>query len=246
MRFGSNRIRTAYIRYLDEDGLIEAAREHDLLLRLRFRPGDFVTQGKTLLHASPAERVTEKVADSLRHTFVVGMQRSREQNLQFLFDQLVEVSMRALSPGINDPFTAMNCMDWLRAALRSLAERDPAAAFRFDKEKNLRVVAEPLGFEAYAGMVFDQMRPYVAADRNASIHMMEMLAKLAVDAPKESQRRLLVRHATALLRHSRALQEEKRDLDLLRRRYKDLLKMLRDEDYRRELIREGTWIGGRA
>jgi uncharacterized membrane protein len=235
-----------YVQFVDTDGLMEIACEHDLVLRLRYRSDDFVTRGSVLLLASPNSRVNDDVASQLAATFIGGAQRTMTQSLRFLLNQLVEVAMRALSPGVNDPFTAMNCMDWLQAAIENLAKRELSDAHRYDPEQNLRVVAEPETFASFASLVFDQLRPYVVADRNASIHMMEMLAKIAAEVPSPAYRRLLVRHAGALRRECKRALSDKRGLELLSDRYRSMIWLLRDPAYRAHVMETGNWIGGRA
>lgn len=77
-------------------------------------------------------------------TFAIGKQRTEQQDIEFSIDQLVEIAMRAISPGINDPFTAIQCINQLSAGLSHLAERDFPSLYRFDDQKKLRVIAETL------------------------------------------------------------------------------------------------------
>ncbi len=239
-------IRSGYVEFVDTDGLMDIAVNNDLVIRMGFRAGDFVTPASVLMVASPMSRVTDEVVDQMLATFVSGSQRTKKQNLRFSFNQLVEVAIRALSPGVNDPFTATNCMDWMQSALENLAERDSPDAYRFDKDQNLRIVAEPQQFEDFVSLVFDQLRPYVAADRNASIHMMEMIGKVALSARSETHRRLLVRQAGALRRESKRAIRDQRGIELLSERYRSIIRLLRDPEYRRDVLDSGNWIGGRA
>ena len=238
--------RSGYVEYIDTDTLMNLARDHDLILRMHFRAGDFVTPASVLLRAAPESRVDDDVKRMLAACYVSGAQRTSTQDLRFVINQLVEVAMRALSPGVNDPFTAMNCMNWLQSALETLAERKLPAAHRFDDEQNLRIVAEPETFASFAAIVFDQLRPYVAADRNAAIHMMEMLVNIGVSASSLSRRRVLVRHASRLRKICNATLTDRDDLKIITSRYRSLIRLLRDSDYRNHLLRTGDWIAGRA
>ncbi|WP_051121200.1 DUF2254 family protein [Sphingomonas elodea] len=107
---------TGYIQLIDEDLLMRTATDSDLVCRIRYRPGDFVHEGRTLLELWPAERCDDACIGQLQGAFALGAQRTALQDLRFLIDELVETADRALSPGINDPFTAVTCMDWLGAA----------------------------------------------------------------------------------------------------------------------------------
>ena len=99
-----------YIQSFDDDGLVALASEHGLLLRIKMRPGDFVSKGDVLLLVHPAEGATEHVIDRVRESYTHGRARSALQDVRFLFAELVEIAARALSPGVNDPFTAINCL----------------------------------------------------------------------------------------------------------------------------------------
>jgi uncharacterized membrane protein len=114
-----------YIQTIDSDGLLDIAKKKELLLRLNYRPGDFVVQGDSLLIVWPAERVQEETGKELNDAIIVGADRSPTQDLKFTIDQLVEVAVRALSTGINDPFTAINCRSPWRRALPAGRKRNP-------------------------------------------------------------------------------------------------------------------------
>lgn len=119
--------------------------------------------------------------DSIRDAFAVGSERTPLQDTRYLFDELVEVGARALSPGINDPFTAIACLDWLGAGLSEVAQRVIPAAMRTDEQGDVRVIAVPLDFAGYLWLAFGQFRPYLACDRNAAAHALETLEKVASD-----------------------------------------------------------------
>ncbi len=229
-----------YIEYVDADGLLHLAQQHDLVLQMKNRPGDFVTAGEVLLLAAPGSRVDDALADQMRGMFFCGAQRTAHQNLRFVINQLVEVAMRALSPGVNDPFTALNCMDWLRSGLENLANREMPDAHRLDDEQKLRLVAEPETFDSFACLVFDQLRPYVAADRNASLHMMRMLQAIMLATRNDQQRRLLVRLAGSLRRECKRAFYDVRSRQLLSDDYRNIVKLHRDAAYRQRVL-ETAW-----
>jgi len=237
---------TGYIEYVDAEGLLRIASTNDLVIRLRHRAGDFVTPESVLLLASPANSVTDDLKAGMQSCFVRGNQRTAVQNMRFVMNQLVEVAARALSPGVNDPFTAMDCMDWLRAALEKLSSRKLPDAHRYDEDKELRLVAEPESFAAFASLVFDQLNPYLATDRNAAIRMMEVLSQLVLKTESESRRRTLVRHGERLRKECRRQIDDQHSLRVLTDRYRAMVKLHRDETYRAEVLKTGNWIGGRA
>jgi uncharacterized membrane protein len=97
---------TGYLQLIDDTTLLAVAVRHDIVLRLQYQPGDFVHVGRTLVEAWPAERCSDEAVSAIHGCFAVGSRRTPLQDMRFLIDELVEIAARALSPGVNDPFTA--------------------------------------------------------------------------------------------------------------------------------------------
>jgi len=117
-----------YLQLIDADALMALASGEDLLLRLERRPGHYLVKGRAMVMVWPGQRVTETLVDNMTAAFVIGNQRTAAQDVEFSFNQLVEIAVRALSPGINDPFTAIACVDRLGSGLCRLARRDMPSA----------------------------------------------------------------------------------------------------------------------
>ena len=99
------------------------AAKHDVAMRTTFKPGDFIVRGTDLVCYHPAKELGEDFEREVNALFLVGNHRTTEQDVRLMFNQLAEVAIRALSPGVNDPYTAMTCVDWLGASLCELAGR---------------------------------------------------------------------------------------------------------------------------
>jgi uncharacterized membrane protein len=141
---------------------------------------------------------------------------------------LVEVAVRALSPGINDPFTAINCIDYLGSALSELARRRLPAPWHFDAEDRLRLVTRPQTFDGALAAAVDQIRQHGRRDVAVTIRLLKMLATLLPTTRSEEQRRSLVRQAAMIERGSRdglSAEEDRRDV---RRRYLAVFQALED------------------
>lgn len=186
-----------YVEHLDHEGLLALAQEHDLLIALQHRPGDFVYEGEPLAHVRGIAADDAPVAQ-IRNAFALGRERTQVQDVMFLVQQLVEIAARALSPGVNDPFTAISCMNWLGSGVRTMAQRQIPRRYRYDEAGRLRVIALTFDFQEFTSAIFDRLRPYVSTDRNASLHMMEMLLRLLRALDDERQRQILLERAEAL------------------------------------------------
>ncbi len=233
-----------YLQQIDEERLLRTASEHDLLLRVRFRPGDFVSGEKALVYAWPAQNVDPAVTDRIRETFALGRQRTPRQDLLFLINELVEIIGRALSPAINEPFTANTCLDWLGTALINIARRDLPGAFRYDEAQALRVIAQPVTFEAFIEAAFAVPRPYVQTDPNSALHMMKVIAEVACEVESLAHRRLLLRQADALKEGCRQSLTHEEDLAAVERRHRVVKRLVRDPASCRALADEHKWLGG--
>ena len=87
------------------------------------KPGAFVRTGMVLARVWPADRVDEELDNEIRNTFHLGNQRTPTQDVEYAVNQLTEMAVRAMSPAINDPFTAMTCLDYIGEGLALFARQ---------------------------------------------------------------------------------------------------------------------------
>lgn len=153
-----------YVQAIDAEALLTAATRHDLVLEIAARPGAFVTTHDALMRVAPAERLSDEVARALAAGVVVGAERTPDQDLAFSIQRIVEIAQRSLSPGINDPTTALYCIDRLREAFVRLAERDIPAGRRLDDNGHLRIITQPATLEDLACPAFAAVARYAGAD----------------------------------------------------------------------------------
>lgn len=236
---------TGYVQVIDDNALLRLAREHDLVCRLQYGPGDFIHAGRALLEVAPPERCDDRLAARLRDTFAVGAQRTALQDLRFLMDEIVEIAARALSPGVNDPFTAVTCLDWLGAALSDLCGRALPSHLRVDGAGAVRVIAHPFTFATFLDRSFGALLQHTAADTVAALHYLATLGEIAATCGHPDRLAALAAYADRL--EARAAEElDGFDLQRVRDRAAELRRALAEPDYRRRL-RDGTaWLGGTA
>ena len=244
-RAGIRAKHTGYIQLIDEHALIHTAQEKGLVLRLQYQSGDFTHNGSVLVEAWPDDQVDEETRTALRTAFAIGSRRTALQDLRFLIDELVEIAARALSPGVNDPFTANSCLDWLGAALSDLARRDLPSRLRADEDGDLRVITHPLTFAAFIDRAFGALAQYASADMIAGKRFLAALGDVALscDAPA---RIAVLRRQTVQFRDlaKSALNGANRAAVL--ERADDLLRALNEPDYKRRLRDGQAWLGGTA
>lgn len=217
-----------YLQAIDAEGLMHLARQNDLRIVLRYRPGGFIVQGSTIMEVWPQKRVSEDLLLQLSATFLLGPARTPAQDLEFAVRQLVEIAMRALSPGINDPFTAMACVDRLGAALCRLAGREIPSPYRYDAENKLRVVADAVTFASVTDAAFNQIRQYGRSSAAVTIHLLDMLAVIAERIQRKEDRAALRRQALMIKRGSETALPEEQDRKDVELRYQAVLQVLMD------------------
>jgi uncharacterized membrane protein len=216
-----------YLRVIDDNGLMKLAQKHDWLIHLHYRPGKFVIQGSEIARVYPADRVDEELAQKINDTLIFGNERTEQQDVEFPLDQLVETATRALSPGINDPFTATRCIDRLAAGLCHLAQREIPSAYRYDEDHVLRVITVPIKFEGMVDRAFSQIRQYGKSDLAVALRLMEGLLAIAKCIDSPVQRATLQRHADMALRSSEAGLSEENDRQMVQERYNAVIQELK-------------------
>ena len=186
-----------YVQLVDYDDMAEIAREAGVEIVMRVRTGDFAHAGLPLAEISGGacdERIEEKV----RACFTQGSSRTPEQDPQFLIDELVEIGLRALSPGINDPFTAITAMHWLGAATSELGRRTLVKDLCKDGRDDCPIYPLRDDFDHFLQRGFGGMRSAVATSPTAAKVMFDVLRDVSVSIDSEERRRQLLREAQAL------------------------------------------------
>jgi len=196
--------RKGYLQAIDFDGLLQTAKDNDYLIRLHLRPGQFVVADGTLAVVSSEEEFDIKLTEGIAKAFIVGSNPTPEQDLEYSIHQLVEVAIRALSPGINDPFTAIACVDQLGSALCLLAKRKFPSASYFDDQGQLRLKIKPFTYSGMLNASFNQIRQYGASSLAVTIRLLETLLLIAEQTLQSEQRKAIHRQANMILR---AIQE---------------------------------------
>jgi uncharacterized membrane protein len=210
---------TGYIQAIDDEQLMRIAIENQLLLRIQQRPGRFVVQGRELVRVFPAQRINKSLAAQINDAFVLDEQRTEQQDVEFSIDQLVEIAVRALSPGINDPFTALRCIDQLCAALCHLAQRDIPSPYRYNDRNQLCIIAEPVAFADVLDAAFNQIRQYGQSSVAVTIRLLEAIATIATFTYRPTDQAALHCHAEMIERGSQEKISEELDRKDIKKRY---------------------------
>ena len=218
--------RTGYIESIDGDALLDLARELGTVLRMERSIGEFVVDGYPLVSVAGAVEFNEQSIIKLNSIYVIGNQRSVQQDAGFGIRQIVDIAMKALSPGINDSTTAVMCIDYLAAIMTRLAAREISSPYRLD-EGELRLIARGPSFESLLAEAFDQIRQN--AEGNAAILTRQLSALEIIAARTTSARRrqALLQQAETIAKiakRSIPTQQDCEDLNALMKKLSVVLK----------------------
>lgn len=169
-----------WVQQLDPGGLLEAA-PPGATLRLDVRVGSFVAVGMplcTVWAPDLDDDRAEEVADAVRGSVAVGGARTMQQDIAFGVRQLVDIAVRALSPGINDPTTAYEAIVHLGALLAHVAHRDLPPRVRTDDEGRTLVAAADLDHADLVERAFAQVRVAAASHPSVSIAILRVIGDL--------------------------------------------------------------------
>jgi uncharacterized membrane protein len=185
---------SGYLQSINTDALFALAEHHALTIRPEPRVGDFILPGEPLASVWPTDAVNDEVEHAIGEAMVLGLERTLHADVAFGIQQLSDIAVKALSPGINDPTTAMICIDRLSEVLVTLATRCKPAEVRSGDDGSVRVVLQGPPFAHLVGMAFDQIRHYGASDPVVAEHLLTSLGRIAALIPN-GHRRPVVRQA---------------------------------------------------
>jgi uncharacterized membrane protein len=134
--------------------------------------------------------------------------------------------VRALSPGINDPFAAVRCVDRLSSSLCRLARRRMRSPYRFDAENQLRVVAPTTPFAALLDAGFDQIRQSASANVAVTIRLLEALTQIGDFTAEGTDRNAVLGQAQMIAGAARTAGMAEGDLRDVEERYAQLVRAL--------------------
>lgn len=217
--------RDGYLQLIDGEALLALAMEENLLVRLERKPGNYVVAGCSLVWVSPGSHLTDQLVERIQSFFVMGDQRTPDQDIEFPVNQLVEMAVRALSPGVNDPFTAIACVDHLGSALCRLAARETPSRYRYDNNDQLRLIMQVDTYGNVVGAAFNQIRQNAGSNAAVTIRLLDTIAKVMGFVHRPEDRVTLLRHAEMIARGAGKELPEGEDRRVVEKRLQAVIKL---------------------
>jgi len=211
-----------YLQYVDAETLMVEISNKDLFLELYFRPGDYLIIGREIGKVYSHKDLREEDLEPLNHNFLTGKTRTSQQDAEHAIHQMVEIAARALSPGINDPYTAIACIDNLSNTMAYLMKVHFPSPYRIGGQNRLRIYARSLTYDGMMDAAFNAIRQYSKGNPPVIIHLMEAMATLFEFAKEEHHKNAVRKHANMILNLAKKSLEEERDLQDLQERFDDI------------------------
>lgn len=214
--------KSGYLQVLDADSLMDLLRERDLVAELVVRPGKPLVENAIIARVHPAAQCDDDVSKAIDGAMIVGAERTSEQDVEFAIDQLVEIAVRALSTGVNDPFTAINVLDRLAPALARLAGREFPSTVRVDGDGKPRLIVDASDFSGLCDAALNMIRQNGAKSIAVGVRLLETVEQILAACPDmpDDRRACLVDHARQTFEQAMRNDPPTPDADDLRERLK--------------------------
>ncbi len=185
---------SGFIVRVDRDELVDVARRHGVVIAEEHAVGSSVIEGTPLAAwwSGPGdERPTdiETLDAEINKAYTFEYERTSSQDIGFGVRQIADIASKALSPGINDPTTAVHALSHLSALLCSIAELPDQSSGLTDSDDNLRVIRRTHDFYTLLEVALQQPRRYGASDPNVAARLFQLLREVGYRAPQAEQRR---------------------------------------------------------
>ena len=217
--------KSGYLQFVGYAQLTKIAKLVDAVIRLDYRPGHFIVAGRPVAKVYP-RGAAQQVEKALAKAHVTGPHRTLMQDPVFAIDQLVEIAIRALSPAVNDTFTALTCLDWISSGLSRISEREIAEHVYRDEEGRVRLIGADWSYPKMVNRAFDKIRQAATGMPAVMIRILVSLAAVAQATTSPAQRDALLRQGEMVLRSARESVTEQNDLDDIQTRFNRLQELI--------------------
>jgi uncharacterized membrane protein len=219
---------SGYLQFVRRSMLVDLAVEHDAVIKLHHRPGHFLVRGHPFLTVWPAEAGPE-IERWLRRSHIAGPHRPLTQDVAFAVDQLVEIAIRALSPAVNDTFTALTCIDWLGESLCRIArDWDPDPICR-DSDGLVRLILAPISYDRLVQRAHEKVRQAAAGMPAVLIRQLDALVLITGSTRRPEQLPVLLAQAEMIHRLAKETVPEPADLADIEDAYQELVTLHRGD-----------------
>lgn len=211
---------SGYVQAVDVEGLADWACEHRVTVALRVRPGDYVPSAFPVAFFSAG---VEGAEAAITRALTFGRRPAALQDLEYSIRQLVEIAVRALSPGINDPFTAGSVLDHLGDALCRVASRHLQTG-TIVRDGHAVVVMPVTDYDGLCDAMFHMIRQNAAGSVHVLARMLDVLTRVAEVERLTNRTAEIARHADLAIAAAKRDVADPDDLGDLEQRHRRFLR----------------------
>jgi len=215
-----------YLQAIDKEALADIAKQHKIQMILQQKPGVFITRGMPLAGIQHNKSLDDATCNKLRNTFLLGAERTAEQDVEYAIHQLVEIAVRALSPGVNDPFTALACIDYLGSVICRIIYREFPSKHLLDDDQNILITLKTVNFDGIVNAAFDQIRQHGRDNAAVLTRLLEVFNNTLAQTNSAEQQEVLLCQAEMVHRAGLENLPEKRDRDDIEERFQGIKALL--------------------
>jgi uncharacterized membrane protein len=195
---------SGYLNAVDEDALYRLACEHDLTVRLLSKQGEFILEGQAVAKVSRMPDDQDGEFDrAIRDTLLILPSRTTVGDIEYSINLLLEIALRALSPGVNDTFTAIASLDRMTAAFSAAVRHGLRTRDVSDEDAVVRVEIPGLSLDDMLNTAFHPLRQAAAGNMLMMQHIADALTRLHEIGNQRAQA-LISSHGTLLLASCKA------------------------------------------
>lgn len=193
--------KSGYMQNVDWKALFKRAEKENVILEVHAQSGMFIVEGEPLITISylvSDEKEARCKMDHFAKYVTVGAERTDIQDIEFTLEKLVEIALRAISPSVNDPHTAINCINRIGALLIKIGKSGRDMRFIANKDKQLRVVRPNITFDQYLYKSFYQIKHYGKEDISVLTALLKTMAQIASVSGDEVRKHIWIYHYEVL------------------------------------------------
>jgi uncharacterized membrane protein len=188
-------LQSGYIRFIDIGQLLYLAKAWRIHIHVERGVGQFMPEGVPLLHVSRPDRIDPVRISELLGAFDIGPTRTLQQDVEFGVIQIVDIALRAISPAVNDPSTAISCIDQLSRILIRWLGRAPPESVLYDPPHVPRVFVPWISVDGMLDTAFEQIRHYATTDAAVSLRLLRAIGDIAGTVQQSHIRTILLERA---------------------------------------------------
>jgi len=201
-QFRINSPKTGYIQAIDYNSLVEICHKNSILAAVPVRPGEFILEHSPILFSNERQSLTTEVKENIYNCFAFSKRCSGISDLEFQLDELVGIVVRALSPGVTDIATAIECINHVGFACNELLNRRLKSGIHLDKENKQRLLSKEFDFYGFVHAAFDPIRQNINSQPLVVIHVLKVVQNLTSNCKHKDRAAVLANIALQFIKEA--------------------------------------------